>query len=129
MEVKRRIILGTHALSAGYYDQYYLRAQKVRTLIRRNFETAFERCDVVAGPVAPTPAFRIGERADDPLQMYLSDVYTVPVNLAGICALSVPVGRTSAGLPVGLQLIGPAMGEATVLRAACGFEQQRERPA
>ncbi len=129
MEVKRRIILGTHALSAGYYDQYYLRAQKVRTLIRRDFETAFERCDVVAGPVAPTPAFRIGERADDPLQMYLSDVYTVPVNLAGICALSVPVGRTSAGLPVGLQLIGPAMGEATVLRAACGFEQQRERPA
>lgn len=129
LEVKRRIILGTHALSAGYYDQYYLRAQKVRTLIRADFAAAFERCDVIAGPVAPTPAFRLGENLDDPLKMCLSDVYTVPVNLAGICALSVPVGRTAAGLPVGLQLIGPAMREPTLLRAALGFERERERPS
>ncbi|MCX7817728.1 MAG: Asp-tRNA(Asn)/Glu-tRNA(Gln) amidotransferase subunit GatA [Kiritimatiellae bacterium] len=128
LEVRRRIILGTHALSAGYYDQYYLRAQKVRTLIRRDFAAAFERCDVIAGPVAPTPAFRLGENLDDPLKMYLSDVYTVPVNLAGVCAVSVPAGRTSAGLPVGLQLIGPAMGEASLLRVARALERERETP-
>lgn len=125
LEVKRRILLGTYALSAGYYDQYYLRAQKVRTLIRKDFTSAFEHCDVLAGPVAPTPAFRIGENVDDPLKMYLSDVYTVPVNLAGICAVSVPVGRTAEGLPVGLQLIAPAMGERTLLRAARALETGR----
>lgn len=121
-EVKRRIILGTYVLSSGYYDAYYGRAQKVRTLIRRDFAEAFGRCDVLFTPVAPTAAYRIGETCDDPLRMYLGDVFTVPANLAGICGLSVPCGRTAAGLPVGLQILGPAFGECAVLRAGQSVE-------
>lgn len=121
-EVKRRIMLGTYALSAGYYDAFYLRAQRVRTLIRRDFEAAFARFDALIGPVTPTPAFRLGEKIDDPLQMYLSDVYTVPVNLAGIPGVSIPCGF-SGGLPVGLQIIGRPFDEGTVLNVAFAFEQ------
>ena len=121
-EVKRRIILGTYVLSSGYYDAYYGRAQKVRTLIRRDFAEAFSRCDVLFTPVAPTAAYRIGEACDDPLKMYLGDVFTVPANLAGLCGLSVPCGRTAAGLPVGLQILGPAFGECAVLRAGHSVE-------
>ena len=121
-EVKRRIILGTYVLSSGYYDAYYGRAQKVRTLIRRDFAEAFSRCDVLFTPVAPTAAYRIGETCDDPLRTYLGDVFTVPANLAGICGLSVPCGRTAAGLPVGLQILGPAFGECAVLRAGQSVE-------
>ncbi len=121
-EVKRRIILGTYVLSSGYYDAYYGRAQKVRTLIRRDFDEAFGRCDVLFTPVAPTAAYRIGEACDDPLKMYLGDVFTVPANLAGLCGLSVPCGRTAAGLPVGLQILGPAFGECAVLRAGHSVE-------
>jgi aspartyl-tRNA(Asn)/glutamyl-tRNA(Gln) amidotransferase subunit A len=120
-EVKRRIILGTFALSSGYYDAYYLRAQKVRTLIRRDFEQAFASCDVVATPTTPTPAFRFGEKTEDPLQMYLADIFTVPANLAGIPAISVPCGLASS-LPVGLQLQGRPFDEVTLLRAARTFE-------
>jgi aspartyl-tRNA(Asn)/glutamyl-tRNA(Gln) amidotransferase subunit A len=122
-EVKRRIILGTFALSAGYYDAYYVRAQKVRTLIRRDFESAFERCDVIATPTTPTPAFRIGEKTTDPLQMYLEDIFTVPANLAGIPGLSLPCGL-AAGLPVGLQLLGRPFDEATLLRVGAGFQRE-----
>jgi aspartyl-tRNA(Asn)/glutamyl-tRNA(Gln) amidotransferase subunit A len=122
-EVKRRIILGTFVLSSGYYDAYYLRAQKVRTLIRRDFEAAFEACDVVATPTTPTPAFRLGEKTDDPLQMYLADIFTVPANLAGIPGLSVPSGF-AGGLPVGLQLLGRPWGEADLLRAAAAHESR-----
>jgi len=123
-EVKRRIILGTYVLSSGYYDAYYGRAQKVRTLIRRDYAEAFKRCDVMMTPVAPTAAYRIGEACDDPLKMYLGDIFTVPANLAGLCGLSVPCGRTAAGLPVGLQVLGPAFGEETVLRAAYAYERE-----
>ncbi|MBM3264989.1 MAG: Asp-tRNA(Asn)/Glu-tRNA(Gln) amidotransferase subunit GatA, partial [candidate division Zixibacteria bacterium] len=112
-----------YVLSAGYYDAYYARAQKVRTLIRRDFEHAFEQVDVLVTPTTPTTAFRIGEKTDDPLQMYLSDIYTVPVNLAGAPALSVPCGRSSNGLPVGLQIVGPHFGEETILRLAYALEQ------
>lgn len=122
MEVKRRIMLGTYVLSSGYYDAYYLRAQKVRTLIRKDFESAFRSCDVLLTPTTTTTAFKIGEKMDDPLQMYLNDIFTVPVNLAGICALSQPCGRDDQGLPIGLQWIGPALGEETILRAAAAFE-------
>lgn len=122
-EVKRRIILGTYVLSSGYYDAYYLCAQKVRSLIRRDFETAFLQCDAILGPVSPTPAYRIGQNSGDPLQMYLGDVFTVPVNLAGICGLSVPCGFSEAGLPIGLQIIGPAQGESSVLRVGYAYEQ------
>ncbi len=122
-EVKRRIMLGTYALSAGYYDAYYLKAQRVRTLIKTDFDTAFETCDLLAAPVSPTPAFKIGEKTDDPLQMYLSDIYTVSVNLAGIPGISVPCGASSAGLPIGLQLLGRAFDEETLLRAAYVVEQ------
>jgi aspartyl-tRNA(Asn)/glutamyl-tRNA(Gln) amidotransferase subunit A len=125
-EVKRRIMLGTYALSSGYYDAYYVKAQKVRTLIMGDFIRAFEGVDVILTPVAPTPAFKIGEKADDPLQMYLSDIFTIPVNLAGTCALSVPAGFSVSGLPVGLQLIGKPFGEETILRAAHAFEQATE---
>lgn len=121
-EVKRRIMLGTYALSAGYYDAYYLKAQQVRTLIKQDFEAAFEGCDVIAAPTTPTVAFRIGEKIDDPLQMYLSDVFTLSMNLAGICGLSMPCGFAD-GLPIGLQLMGPAFGEEKVLRAAYAYEQ------
>ena len=122
-EVKRRIMLGTYALSAGYYDAYYLKAQRVRTLIKQDFEQAFESCDLLVAPVAPTAAFEIGEKVDDPLQMYLSDIYTVAVNLAGIPGISVPCGRTSDGLPVGLQLLAPPFEEQRLFRAAYAVEQ------
>ena len=121
-EVKRRIILGTYVLSSGYYDAYYVRAQKVRTLIRRDFDRVFGEVDVVAAPTSPTAAFPIGERVDDPLRMYLCDVLTIPVNMAGNCGVSLPCGLTAGGLPVGLQLIGPPFGEATILRAARAYE-------
>jgi aspartyl-tRNA(Asn)/glutamyl-tRNA(Gln) amidotransferase subunit A len=125
-EVKRRIMLGTYALSSGYYDAYYLKAQKVRTLIMNDFIRAFESVDVILTPVAPTPAFRIGEKVDNPLQMYLSDIFTIPVNLAGTCAMSVPAGVSGGGLPIGMQLIGKPFGEETILRAAYAFEQATE---
>lgn len=125
-EVKRRIMIGTYALSSGYYDAYYLKAQKVRTLIMQDFMKAFEQVDALLTPVAPTPAFKIGEKVDDPLQMYLSDIFTIPVNLAGTCAISVPAGMSAAGLPIGLQLIGRPFGEETILRAAHAFEQATE---
>jgi aspartyl-tRNA(Asn)/glutamyl-tRNA(Gln) amidotransferase subunit A len=121
-ETKRRIMIGTYALSAGYYDAYYLRAQKVRTLIKADFEAAFAEVDVIACPVAPTTAFPIGARTDDPLQMYLTDVFTLTANLAGVCGLSLPCGFDSAGLPIGLQLLGPAFGEEKILRAAAAYE-------
>jgi aspartyl-tRNA(Asn)/glutamyl-tRNA(Gln) amidotransferase subunit A len=131
-EVKRRIILGTFALSSGYYDAYYLRAQRVRTLIRRDFDRVFESCDVVATPTTPTPAFRFGEKTSDPLQMYLEDIFTVPANLAGIPGLSLPCGLSS-GLPVGLQLLGKPFGEATLLRAGAAYQRatthHEQRPA
>ncbi|GAB7025614.1 Asp-tRNA(Asn)/Glu-tRNA(Gln) amidotransferase subunit GatA [Geotalea toluenoxydans] len=125
-EVKRRIMLGTYALSSGYYDAYYLKAQKVRTLIMHDFIKAFEQVDVLLTPVAPTPAFRIGEKTSDPLQMYLSDIFTIPVNLAGTCGISVPAGLSRAGLPIGLQLIGKPFGEESILRAAHAFEQNTD---
>jgi aspartyl-tRNA(Asn)/glutamyl-tRNA(Gln) amidotransferase subunit A len=122
-EVKRRILLGTFVLSSGYYDAYYLRAQKVRTLIARDFEAAFRSCDVVATPTTPTPAFRLGEKIDDPLQMYLADVFTVPVNLAGLPGLSLPCGQ-SGGLPVGLQLVGRPFDEETLLALGAAFQRR-----
>lgn len=125
-EVKRRIILGTYVLSSGYYDAYYLRAQKVRALIRRDFEQAFTRCDALLTPTSPTPAFKFGERTDDPLQMYLSDIFTVTANLGGMCGISVPCGFTAAGLPIGLQVLGNAFDEATILRVAGAYEQSTE---
>jgi aspartyl-tRNA(Asn)/glutamyl-tRNA(Gln) amidotransferase subunit A len=125
-EVKRRIMLGTYALSSGYYDAYYLKAQKVRTLIRQDFLEAFDKVDTLLTPVAPTPAFAIGEKVNDPLQMYLSDIYTIPVNLAGTCAMSLPCGFSAAGLPIGMQLIGKPFDEATILHTAHAFEQATE---
>jgi aspartyl-tRNA(Asn)/glutamyl-tRNA(Gln) amidotransferase subunit A len=122
-EVKRRIMLGTYALSAGYYDAYYGKAQKVRSLIERDFRAAFERCDVMATPTAPTPAFRLGEKTDNPLEMYLSDIYTITSNLAGAPGVSLPCGFSSEGLPIGVQLIGRNFDEATLLRAARNLEQ------
>ena len=122
-EVKRRIMLGTYALSAGYYDAYYLKAQKVRTLIRQDFDRAFEHVDVIASPTTPTTAFRIGEKASDPLEMYLSDVFTLSASLAGIVGAVVPCGFDEATLPIGLQLFGPAFDEPTVLRAAHAYQQ------
>lgn len=123
-EVKRRIILGTYVLSSGYYDAYYLRAQKVRTLIRQDFLKAFERVDAIVTPTTPSAAFKIGEKANDPLQMYLEDIFTISCNLAGICGLSVPCGFTrSPKLPIGLQLLGKPFGEADLLRVAHAYEQ------
>ena len=122
-EVKRRIMLGTYALSAGYYDAYYGQAQKVRTLIKRDFEVAFESVDVIAAPVAPTTAFRIGQHGDDPLAMYLEDVFTLPANLAGVPGLSFPVGFDQDGLPVGMQLMGPPFREDILFRAAYCYQQ------
>ncbi|MEA3545615.1 MAG: Asp-tRNA(Asn)/Glu-tRNA(Gln) amidotransferase subunit GatA, partial [Thermodesulfobacteriota bacterium] len=121
-EVKRRIMLGTYALSSGYYDAYYLKAQKVRTLIRQDFHAVFEQVDLLLTPVAPTPAFKIGEMVNDPLQMYLSDIFTIPTNLAGTCAMSLPCGFSVEGLPIGLQLIGKPFAEAEMLQAAYAFE-------
>jgi len=117
-EVKRRIMIGTYALSAGYYDAYYRKAQKVRTLIKQDFDNVFRSVDVLATPVSPFPAFGIGEKIDDLLAMYLADVFAAPVALAGVPAVSVPAGETEKGLPIGLQLIGPRMGEEVVLQIA-----------
>lgn len=125
-EVKRRIILGTYVLSSGYYDAYYLRAQKVRTLIRNDFLKAFEQVDLIASPTAPTAAFKIGEKANDPLQMYLSDIYTISANLASICGLSVPCGFNNENLPIGLQLLGQPFGEETLLQTAHAYEQSTD---
>jgi aspartyl-tRNA(Asn)/glutamyl-tRNA(Gln) amidotransferase subunit A len=123
-EVKRRVILGTYVLSSGYYDAYYLRAQKVRTLFRQDFLKAFERVDAIVTPTTPTAAFRVGEKSGDPLQMYLSDVFTIPCNLAGICGVSVPCGFTAQPrLPIGLQFLGPPFGEEAILRLAYAYEQ------
>ena len=131
-EVKRRIILGTYALSSGYYDAYYKKAQQVRTLIRRDFEHAFEKVDAIVTPTTPTPAFRIGEKVEDPLQMYLTDIFTISVNLAGTPGISVPCGFTSENMPVGLQIIGKHFDEPSVLKIAHAYEQStdwhRRRP-
>jgi aspartyl-tRNA(Asn)/glutamyl-tRNA(Gln) amidotransferase subunit A len=121
-EVKRRIMLGTYALSAGYYDAYYLKAQQVRTLIKQDFDRAFAEVDVIACPVSPTTAFPIGEKMENPLEMYLLDIFTVSLNLAGLCGISVPCGFDARGLPIGLQLVGPSLGEATILRTAQAYE-------
>ncbi|MEI8206965.1 MAG: Asp-tRNA(Asn)/Glu-tRNA(Gln) amidotransferase subunit GatA, partial [Kiritimatiellales bacterium] len=125
-EVKRRIILGTYVLSSGYYDAYYLRAQKVRTLIRNDFTEAFKQCDAILAPVTPTPAYKIGEKTNDPLKMYLDDILTTPVNLAGICGLSVPCGFSKAGLPIGLQILGDSFKEANILKVGHAYEQTTE---
>jgi aspartyl-tRNA(Asn)/glutamyl-tRNA(Gln) amidotransferase subunit A len=131
-EVKRRIILGTYVLSSGYYDAYYLKAQKVRTLIRQDYEHAFKNVDAIAMPTSPTPAFKLGDRVENPLEMYLCDVFTVGVNLAGLPAISVPCGFTTARLPIGLQLTGRAMDEATILKIGDALERvlpfAREQP-
>ncbi len=123
-EVKRRIMLGNYALSAGYYDAYYLKALKVRRLIRQDFDRAFGACDVLLSPVAPTPAFKVGELVDDPLAMYLSDIYTLSANLAGLPGISLPGGQSSSGLPIGIQLVGPPFAEESLLRAARMFERE-----
>jgi aspartyl-tRNA(Asn)/glutamyl-tRNA(Gln) amidotransferase subunit A len=125
-EVKRRIMLGTYALSAGYYDAYYKKGQQVRTLIKRDFDEAFRSVDVIATPTAPTAAFKIGEKSADPLQMYLSDIFTISVNLAGIPGISLPCGFTSGNLPIGLQLLGKHFDEEAILHAAFAFEQATE---
>jgi len=122
-EVKRRIMLGTYVLSHGYYDAYYLKAQRVRTLIGKDFDAAFKRCDIIVTPTAPTTAFKIGEKTQDPLQMYLSDIYTISINLAGLPALSLPCGFDGDTMPIGMQIIGKHFDEATVLRAARAYEQ------
>jgi aspartyl-tRNA(Asn)/glutamyl-tRNA(Gln) amidotransferase subunit A len=132
VEVKRRIMLGTYALSAGYYDAFYLKAQKVRTLIRRDFEKAFEKYDVLVTPTSPTTAFKIGEKTDDPVQMYLSDVCTLPINIAGVPAMAIPAGFAD-GLPVGMQIIGKQFGEEAIFRTAFAYEQatswHKQKPA
>lgn len=122
-EVKRRILIGTYALSAGYYDAYYLKALKLRRLIAEDFKRAFSLCDVIAGPTTPTTAFRVGDKVDDPVAMYLNDIYTIPVNLAGLPGMSIPVGFDSAGRPVGLQLIGQYFDEPRLLNVAYGYQQ------
>ena len=122
-EVKRRIMLGTYALSAGYYDAYYLKAQQVRTLIKGDFEEAFQKVDIIACPVTPTTAFQLGEKTDNPIEMYLNDIFTTSVNLSGVCGISIPCGFDKQGLPIGLQLIGPHLGESAILRAAHAYEQ------
>ena len=131
-EVKRRIMLGTYALSKGYFDAYYLKAQKVRTLLRRDFEAVFQQVDVLFAPTGPDVAFKIGQRVDDPLQMYLTDVFTVVANMTGMCGISVPCGFTD-GLPIGLQILGPALGESAIFQAAYAYEQatewHRQRPS
>ncbi|HOV90622.1 MAG TPA: Asp-tRNA(Asn)/Glu-tRNA(Gln) amidotransferase subunit GatA [Syntrophorhabdaceae bacterium] len=124
-EVKRRIILGTYVLSSGYYDAYYRKASQVRTLIKRDFEEAFKVCDVILTPVSPTTAFKIGEKTDDPLQMYLSDIFTIPINLAGLPAISVPCGFDGSHLPIGLQIIGRPLDEPRILQAAYIIEQEK----
>lgn len=122
-EVKRRIMLGTYALSSGYYDAYYKKAQQVRTLIKADFENAFKDVDLIVTPTSPTPAFKLGEKTADPLQMYLADIFTISVNLAGVPGISIPCGFTSDNLPIGLQLIGKHFGEETLLKASYAYEQ------
>ena len=121
-EVKRRIMLGTYVLSSGYYDAYYKKAQQVRTLFRQDFQNAFANCDALLTPVSPTPAFRLGERLDDPLQMYLADIFTIPMNLAGLPALSIPCGLTTDKLPIGLQIAAPPFREDVLLQIGAAFE-------
>jgi aspartyl-tRNA(Asn)/glutamyl-tRNA(Gln) amidotransferase subunit A len=132
-EVKRRIMLGTYVLSSGYYDAYYRKASQVRTLIKADFEKAFAECDVIITPTAPTPAFRLGSKVQDPLQMYLSDIFTISVNLAGVPAIAIPCGFSSTGLPIGLQIIGRSCEEERIIQAAYAFEQNTDyhtkRPA
>jgi aspartyl-tRNA(Asn)/glutamyl-tRNA(Gln) amidotransferase subunit A len=125
-EVKRRIMLGTYALSAGYADKFYLQALKVRALIKKDFDQAFEKCDIIAGPTSPTVAFEFGSKTDNPLQMYLCDVFTVTCNIAGIAGLSLPCGFSGSGLPIGLQLLGPTFSEKTLLRAGRQYEKAHE---
>ena len=135
-EVKRRIILGTYVLSSGYYDAYYLRAQKVRTLIRQDFTAAFEKVDAIICPTSPEAAFKLGERSDDPMRMYLADIFTIAANLAGICGISLPCGfaeMEGKRLPIGLQLLGKPFAEAQLLQIAHAYEQSttwhKERPS
>ncbi|HEA47148.1 MAG TPA: Asp-tRNA(Asn)/Glu-tRNA(Gln) amidotransferase subunit GatA [bacterium] len=125
-EVKRRIMLGTYALSAGYYDAYYLKAQKVRTLVKEDIDKAFEKCDCLITPTSPTPSFKIGEKIDDPLKMYLSDIFTISTNLAGIPGISIPCGFTKADLPIGLQILTKPFAEETILRVAHTYEQHTD---
>jgi aspartyl-tRNA(Asn)/glutamyl-tRNA(Gln) amidotransferase subunit A len=125
-EVKRRIILGTHVLSSGYYDAYYLRAQKVRTLIRNEFAAVLKDCDALLSPTSPTAAFKLGEKSSDPLAMYLTDIYTISVNLAGLHGVSVPCGFTTGGLPIGLQIIGRPFDESALLAIAGHYEQAHD---
>jgi aspartyl-tRNA(Asn)/glutamyl-tRNA(Gln) amidotransferase subunit A len=125
-EVKRRIILGTYTLSSGYYDAYYKKAQQVRTLIRQDFGKAFEKVDVIVTPTTPAPAFRAGEKTGSPLQMYLADIFTISVNLAGVPGISVPCGFTSQNLPVGLQIIGRHFDEESILKIAYAYEQSTD---
>jgi aspartyl-tRNA(Asn)/glutamyl-tRNA(Gln) amidotransferase subunit A len=125
-EVKRRIMLGTYTLSSGYYDAYYKKAQQVRTLIKNDFEKALEKVDVIVTPTSPTPAFMIGEKSADPLQMYLADIFTISVNLAGVPAISIPCGFTSGNLPIGMQLIGRHFDEETILRVSHAYEQSTD---
>jgi aspartyl-tRNA(Asn)/glutamyl-tRNA(Gln) amidotransferase subunit A len=125
-EVKRRIILGTYVLSSGYYDAYYRKASKVRTLIRQDFDEAFKKCDIIVTPVSPTTAFKAGERVEDPLTMYLSDIFTIPVNLAGLPGLSLPCGFDGNSLPIGLQIIGQPLDEVRMLQVAHVFEIERK---
>ena len=132
-EVKRRVMLGTYALSAGYYEAYYAKAQRVRTLVRRDFARAFAEVDAIVAPTAPTPAFKLGEKTEDPLAMYLNDVFTIPGNLSGIPGVSVPCGFSAAGLPIGLQLIGKPFDEATLFQVGAAYEAEtpwrRRKPA
>ncbi len=125
-EVKRRIMLGTYALSSGYYEAYYKKAQQVRTLIKKDFDDAFQKVDVIVTPITPTAAFRIGEKSAEPLQMYLYDIFTISVNLAGVPAISVPCGFTKTNLPIGLQIIGKHFDEETVLQTAHAYELSTE---
>ena len=127
MEVKRRIMLGTYALSAGYYDAYYLKAQKVRTLLAQDFEQAFQKCDVIVTPTTPTPAFKLGEKSDDPVEMYLNDIYTVTADLVGIPGISVPCGVTRENLPIGVQILGKHFDEGKILRLAHVVEHMQTR--
>jgi len=125
-EVKRRIMLGTYALSSGYYEAYYRKAQQVRTLIKKDFEDAFKMVDIIVTPTTPTAAFKIGEKTSDPLQMYLSDIFTISVNLAGVPGISIPCGFTSKNLPIGLQLIGKHFDEESILKVAYAYEQSTD---
>jgi aspartyl-tRNA(Asn)/glutamyl-tRNA(Gln) amidotransferase subunit A len=124
-EVKRRIMLGTYALSAGYYDAYYLKAQRVRTLLARDFQAAFSRVDAILTPVTPTPAFKLGEKTEDPVEMYLSDIFTVTANLVGVPGISVPCGNTREGLPIGVQIMAKHFDEGTMIRVANAVEAEQ----